>query len=104
VDQRFSFITDHKSSKLYFASASESPVVQFSYKTKQGKHDQELNLAEFMDVKGWKAIGNKLCEYKILKINEVKKEKVTSKAAEVKGKLQAGDVVDFDVDGQGSLF
>ncbi len=104
VDQRFSFITDHRSSKLYFATASANPVVQYSYKTKAGKQEQELNLAEFMDTKGWKAIGNKLCEYKILKITEVETAKTPNKADTVKDKLKAGDTIDFDVEGQGSLF
>ena len=76
VDQRYPFITDHRSSKLYFASQAEAPVVQFSYKQKNQKHEQELNLAKFIDVKGWKAMGNKLGEFKILKISGVKEESV----------------------------
>ncbi len=126
VDQRFPFISDHRSSKLYFASASENPIVKYSYKAKNEKHELELNLAEFIDVKGWKALGNKLGEFKVLKISEVKDESAyegsedsepvvdstpkkataTKKKATKKpsGKLKAGDVVDFDVDGQGSLF
>ncbi|MEZ4934230.1 MAG: DNA gyrase/topoisomerase IV subunit A [Saprospiraceae bacterium] len=104
VDQRFPFITDHRSSKLYFATASANPIVQYSYKSKNEKHEHTLNLAEFMDTKGWKAIGNKLCEFKLLKITEVQQEKPSPTSATDKGKLQAGDVVDFDVEGQGSLF
>jgi len=71
------FITDHKMSKLYYASLDESPQVKFSYRQDKQKHEEELELAEFIDVKGWKAVGNKLGEYKILKIygiNEVQYE------------------------------
>ncbi|HFA49126.1 MAG TPA: DNA gyrase/topoisomerase IV subunit A [Bacteroidetes bacterium] len=125
VDQRYSFISDHKSSKLYFATASEIPVVKYSYKTKKVKHELELDLAEFIDVKGWRALGNKLGEFKVLKISEVREEtaevdeaafspKKTAAAKKPVGKkgaakktsgtLRAGDTVEFDVDGQGSLF
>ena len=107
VDQRFSFITDHKSSKLYYATANTNPVVQYSYKSKNEKHEQQQNLADFIDIKGWKAMGNKLCDYKILKISEVKPEKTphpTEAKGPIKDKLKAGDTLDFDLGGQGSLF
>ena len=127
VDQRYSFISDHRSSKLYFATATDNPVVKYSYKQKNEKHELELGLAEFIDVKGWKALGNKLGEFKVLKISEVEKQTPETAAEEPEpadkpvskktapprkstakrttdGKLKAGDTIDFDLDGQGSLF
>lgn len=113
VDQRFSFITDHKSSKLYYATNAENPVVKYSYKTKNEKHEEELNLSEFIDVKGWKAMGNKLGEFKILKISDAAdktssttKPKTDTKPSmsEAEKKLQAGDTIDFDMGEQGKLF
>ena len=52
-------------------------------------------------------MGNKLCDYKILKISEVKPEKTphpTEAKGPIKDKLKAGDTLDFDLGGQGSLF
>ncbi len=118
--QRFQFITDHKSSKLYFASTEETPVIKYSYKEKNQKHEGEVNLAEFIDVKGWKATGNKLIDYKILSVKELEVKKPASEEAESltaeeeqktdktapQQKLHAGDSIDLDVDtkGQGKLF
>jgi topoisomerase-4 subunit A len=72
TDQKFSFLSDHKSSKLYFASATPDPVVRYSYKVRNQKHEEEIRLAEFIDVKGWKALGNKLGDFKLLSVKEVK--------------------------------
>ncbi len=71
TDQRFSFITDHKQSKLYYATAKPDPVVRYSYMAKSKKREAEVNLAEFVDIKGWKAIGNKLTDHKLLTVKEV---------------------------------
>ena len=103
------FITEHKSSKLNFATITPDPDIEFSYKKGKEKHEEELNLSEFIDVKGWKALGNKLGEFKILKISEIAYEEVeeTEETAEKKsdsskskkkGKdaLEPGDTIEFD--------
>jgi len=107
------FITDHRSSKLYLATITEDPDVEYSYKKNKQKIEEELNLAEFIDVKGWKATGNKLGEYKILKIAEVVYEEeveedgenteASAGKAKVKGgkkngknSLEPGDTIEFD--------
>ena len=66
----------------------------------------ELNLADFIDVKGWKALGNKLSDQKLSEVELIPSaEKPAEKPAEVTpDKLQAGDSIEFDVDGQTSLF
>ncbi len=73
-DQRFSFVTESRSSKLYFASTASDPVVVFSYKEGGVKREKEIKLAEFIDVKGWKALGNKVGEFKVLSAKGVEKE------------------------------
>ena len=60
-----SFITDHKDSKLIFASTSANPLIQveiFKGKAKT-KEVVDIDLVEFIDVKGWKALGNRLTQY-----------------------------------------
>ena len=127
VDQRYSFITDHKSSKLYYATASENPVVKYSYKQKNAKREKTLEPASFVDIKGWKALGKKLGDFKILKTTELHNQttsttqppaappaktpstnktttKKTGKQKSNSSTLKAGDTVEFDVGEQGSLF
>ncbi|MDX1685699.1 MAG: DNA gyrase/topoisomerase IV subunit A [Saprospiraceae bacterium] len=121
LDQKFDFLTDHRSTKLYYATADERPVVEYSYKAKNKKQVGILDFADFIDVKGWKALGNKLMDYKVLSVNPVHKEKETSDKKEKKDagsskkvsksegksdkKVNPGDVIDFDIDnGQTELF
>lgn len=68
------FLSEHNQTKLYFASTSSYPTVQYSFKKDKEKHEYQLELAGFIDVKGIKAIGNKLGEFKILKIWELEEE------------------------------
>jgi topoisomerase-4 subunit A len=73
--QRFKFITDHKSSKLYFATADNNPKVKYGIRRKNRKEEETLEFNTFIDVKGWKALGNKLTEYKLISIEEIEAEK-----------------------------
>lgn len=61
MDKKFSFISDSPRSKLLVVSIQDEPIIQFQA-TKKGKEKEKisLNLSEFIDVKGWKALGNKL--------------------------------------------
>lgn len=97
-NEKYSFITDHKSSKLNFATPADEPLIEYSWRANREKHRAELNLAEFIDVKGWKAIGNKLTEAKVTVSDKTPQKK---KAAPKKdgGKLKPGDSVDFEVEG-----
>jgi len=65
TDQRFSFLTEHKSTQLLFVSLEPNPVVTFTYRSLKGKEHEEVEIASFIDIKGWKALGNKLKEEKI---------------------------------------
>ena len=75
LDQRFPFITEHKDSKLYYATGNKHASVNYSFRTKSGSTNQNLDLVEFIDVKGWKALGNKLMDKKIIKISEIEAPK-----------------------------
>ncbi|MBK9254879.1 MAG: DNA gyrase/topoisomerase IV subunit A [Saprospiraceae bacterium] len=77
LDQKFSFITDHQASKVYFASMANEPLVRYSYKIGNSKEEKEINLQQFIEVKGWKAMGNKLTEYKLLKVEKIITEGIT---------------------------
>ncbi len=71
LDQSFTFISDAPGSKLYYASQHPQPKVLYSYKMNGQKHEESLDFNTFIDVKGWKAMGNKLGEFKILKVTRL---------------------------------
>ncbi len=71
LDNKFKFITDAVTSKLYFATLNSTPQVEYAYKVGKEKHTKTLSLADFIDVKGWKALGNRLIDNKITDIKEL---------------------------------
>ncbi len=91
-NQRFSFLTEHSRSKLFFASIEPKPVILYDVKPKgkKEKEEYELSLVDFIDVKGWKSLGNKLEEVRITNVRDL-----TAKPKDEQ-KLQAGDTIEFD--------
>ncbi|RXK52271.1 DNA gyrase/topoisomerase IV subunit A [Aquirufa rosea] len=75
VDKKFLFISDHKASKLLAASDNYAPNVQIKHKA-DGKTNQiELvPVSELVDVRGWKAIGNKLNYPKLTDVQFIETE------------------------------
>ena len=110
--ERFSYLSDHKDSKLLFASVKAAPRIEYSIKIKGKKIQGEVDLADFIDVKGWRAVGNKLSDQKLSSIKEIELPELfatpESNAEEtpLPDKLHAGDSIEFDVEkgGQGRLF
>lgn len=81
LDHKYSYITDSSKSKLYYATFDPAPKVKYSFKEGGAKQEDELELHEFIDVKGWKALGNKVGEFKVMKVTELH-EKPALDAAE----------------------
>lgn len=111
TDQKFNFLTEHRSTKLFYATGVAQPKITYSYKANNKKNVAELDFENFIDVKGWKAIGNKLMDYKILSWEEIVSEKEVSdeksstEDVQTNEKLNPGDTIDFDLDsGQKELF
>jgi topoisomerase-4 subunit A len=110
--QRFSFISDHKDSRLLFASVKSAPRIEYSLKIKGNKIQGEVNLSDFIEVKGWKALGNKLSDQKLSSVKEIEAAELfqspesNAEEAALPEKYQAGDSLDFDIgkNGQGTLF
>ncbi|MGB4080956.1 MAG: DNA gyrase/topoisomerase IV subunit A [Bacteroidia bacterium] len=66
--KRFSFITEGWGSKMILAATHKSPLLELTVKTASGeKRISQVNLTTFIDVKGWKSIGNKLCGKEFIK-------------------------------------
>jgi topoisomerase-4 subunit A len=73
ADKEFGFISEGIGSRLVVATTSETPEVEVELiKAKdKPKKTEVFNLEEIVDVKGWKAFGNKLSEYKVTKVSLV---------------------------------
>ena len=73
VGKRFSFINESKGSKMVAVSTHEAPQVEIKMQRekKSEKETESILLSAFIDVKGWKAMGNKLNYYKVMDV-EVK--------------------------------
>ena len=60
--QKFHFISDHKKSHIAVVTTNEKPSASFTVikgKSKD-KVEEQIDISAFIDVKGWKALGNKL--------------------------------------------
>jgi len=97
---------------LFYATAAHAPIVTYIYKTGGKRHEVEPNMADFIDVKCWKAMGNKLGELKALSakghsVAEAKKsieddpKKVANKKeadnqTDSEDALKPGDTIELD--------
>jgi topoisomerase-4 subunit A len=69
IDKKFLFITDHKASKLLNVTDNYLPNVQIKHKPDGKTTEIEiLPIGELVEIRGWKAIGNKLNYQKLLEI------------------------------------
>ena len=66
---------------MLYASTQETPKVKYTWKVKNEKFEADLDIAEFIDVKGWKALGNKLGDFKALTVKSLETAKPEKKAA-----------------------
>jgi topoisomerase-4 subunit A len=112
--QAFNYLSDHKQTKLYIASVHPRPEIQYAYREKRQKVEKTVVLSDFIDIKGWKALGNKLHDGKLIAVKElndpfvpidneeakveatpVKKAKSNGTAA-TNGKLKPGSTIELD--------
>jgi topoisomerase-4 subunit A len=73
INKKFSFVSEAPGSKCWFASTAIEPMVRVCF-TKDGKTqpgDLELNIAAFIEVKGMKAIGNKMSKYNVKEVVDI---------------------------------
>ncbi|HEX6889173.1 MAG TPA: hypothetical protein VF141_00715, partial [Chryseolinea sp.] len=75
-DKEFGFISESIGSRLVLVTTSETPEVELELiKGKdKAKSTETVNLEEIVDVKGWKALGNRLSQFKVSKVNLVQDE------------------------------
>ncbi len=73
LDKEFGFISEGIGSRLDYASTSDSPEIEMDVVKGKGKDKEAevVSLDEIVDVKGWKALGNRLSQYKVTKIKSL---------------------------------
>ncbi|MGE0590620.1 MAG: DNA gyrase/topoisomerase IV subunit A, partial [Cyclobacteriaceae bacterium] len=82
TDKDFGFISESIGSRLEFASTADSPEVELELikgKSKT-KETEVVALDELIDVKGWKAMGNRLSPHKVSKLRPVEEESDSTQA------------------------
>ena len=124
VDKEFGFISEGIGSRLEYVSTSDTPEIEMEIvKGKdKGKEVEIINLEDIVDVKGWKALGNRLSPFKVTKVtsaedpddtgleegdedNELVETTETGKGSQSSKKKEEADPEPiFEEDGQASLF
>ncbi|MEM8566972.1 MAG: DNA gyrase/topoisomerase IV subunit A, partial [Bacteroidota bacterium] len=99
LGKRFSFISESTGSKLTLVTTLHNPMVEVEF-TKGKSRDRlkhEMNLEEVIDVKGWKAVGNRILPYNVKKVKFLGGEEVgQSKIEEAADKLTTNDATPQD--------
>jgi topoisomerase-4 subunit A len=105
-NKKFTFISLNKGSKLEYATFKLEEIIIFKYYKNKNLESVELDVGKFIDIKGWKAIGNKISYNKIrsgsfsfLKSKEVineKKNKVRNDEAD--DNFNVGESVELDLE------
>ncbi|MFK8037810.1 MAG: DNA gyrase/topoisomerase IV subunit A [Crocinitomicaceae bacterium] len=71
-DKKVSFISEHENSSMDIVSTGFEPIIKIIYnkRLKETKDlpDKEINLVDFIDVKGMKSLGNQLTKLKVKEI------------------------------------
>ncbi len=105
--KKFLFINERPSSKLILASTHENPEVEIKTTTSKGeKKTENMFLADFIEVKGWKATGNKLT-YDTFKSAKLLSDKVGIIQEEIKEEVMEKpdkEISIDELDGQKTLF
>lgn len=117
-DKRVLFISDHEKSYLELVLSDWKPVINVSFDRRTNdRDDEEINIEEFIAVKGLKAMGNRLTPYKIKNIEvleplsyeepeEEEPEEISSNEPEEEDDDQTPppDPAGYEEDGQATLF
>ena len=73
ADKEFVFISEAIGSRLIVVSTAESPEVEIEVNKGKDKprKTETVNIEDLVDIKGWKALGNRLSEHKVTKVTPV---------------------------------
>jgi topoisomerase-4 subunit A len=106
LNKKFNIISDHKQSYLKLVSSEKQPQVKVLLQKGKEQEEHEYDLDMLIDVKGWKAIGNKLSSYQILEINLIQTEPKNTEEETISDKgdspeteddLEIGSTIEFKI-------
>ncbi|NVJ86114.1 MAG: DNA gyrase/topoisomerase IV subunit A [Algoriphagus sp.] len=100
MNKKFNFITDHRSSYLKLISTEKQPQVKVLVLKGKTEEEQEYDLDMLIDVKGWKAMGNKLSSHPVKEVNLISSQKAENKVKEGQDddssdELEIGSTIDL---------
>ncbi len=112
TDKKFYFISTEKGSKLEFLTLENNAVIEFKYFKNGALSNKSLKIDEFIDIKGWKSLGNKLIYNKIrtgsFELKDFKKKNQKDKTdlknnsinkkVSVKKEFDIGDSIELNLD------
>ncbi len=100
LGERVYFIKDHPKSKLIYATTKEGVTIEYFVMSKNQKEMWTLELDEFIDVKGWKAIGNKLSDKMVkgvVEIEDLPEDDDEDEDDSSEDSYRAGDTIELDL-------
>jgi len=100
VNKKFHFISDHKQSYLQLVSTAKQPQARVVLQKGKETVEVEYDLDMLIDVKGWKALGNRLSSHTIKEIQPMTPAKKEEEAPQDED-LEVGSTVDFKIKEEG---
>jgi topoisomerase-4 subunit A len=107
INKKFNFITDHKQSYLKLVSTENQPQIVATLIKGKEEEVMEYDLDMLIDVKGWKAIGNKLSTYPVKELALIQSKKTAEPAEAIESEdaaesdaadeLEIGTTIDLSV-------
>jgi topoisomerase-4 subunit A len=76
LNKRFNFITEHKQSYLKLVTTDAQAQVSVTLIKGKAEEQMDYDLEMLIDVKGWKAIGNKLSTHEVKALHLIESEQV----------------------------
>lgn len=97
IDQKYKFIGEENGDILCFVTLHNNPQVELSYDEGKKKQTQIIDLNEVIDVKGWKAMGNRLVNAKVLAV-QILNEEIDEIAILNEDDIEDNDTDDMDIE------
>ncbi len=79
ADKKFLFITEHPESKVFAVSTNQSNAFELKYGKKKQPSSKTIIPEKVIDVKGWKALGNKVLDNNLIEIQVIEADSSISK-------------------------
>jgi topoisomerase-4 subunit A len=98
-DKKYAFISESEKSKLLYASTLDNPMIDITVlKGKKNEPSTErINIADFIDIKGWKSQGNRLSNAVVKNVKPAENYTETVPETDNPQKLQPGAQLEWDM-------